>query len=231
MRYIQTTIAAFAFAASAVFANAASQIKTEIIDPVVKINENCSASWVKLAAGYRLLTANHCVSGDREGFVVDEIRNTKDHKLLSYRQLMFDVERTDGKSDLALLKVRDETYVPAATVTIAEKLFLEEGDDVFIVGYPHAMTRTVTKGLFNGFQTIDDMNRTFYRSSANATGGNSGGAVAQFNPETFKYEQIGVTDMKYNDNEFMTLITTLEDIRSFLRLDLEKPKSMKIDER
>ena len=212
---------------------APAKIKTQMVDPVVKIDEDCSATNIKLQDGYYLLTAAHCSRG--EGFVVVDIRMTdKPRKLLSYKQLFYDTVRTDTQKDLALLKVRDPAYKPGAVADIAGQLLVDEGSTVWVIGYPLAVTRTITSGLFNGYQTdkFDGSSETTkFRASANMTNGNSGGMLAQFNDITGNYELIGVSSMKYNRSEFMGLFVTLDDVREFLRLDVESVKSNKIDER
>ena len=99
---------------------------------------------------------------------------------------------------------------------------------MWVIGYPLAVTRTITSGLFNGYQTdkFDGSSET-----TNMTNGNSGGMLAQFNDVTGNYELIGVSSMKYNRSEFMGLFVTLDDVREFLRLDVGQSKSTKIDER
>jgi S1-C subfamily serine protease len=211
-----------------------TQIKEQMVDPVVKIDEDCSGTNVKLKDGKFILTAAHCTTDRGEGFVVAEIRTTdKDHKLLSYKKIFYDTVRFDSDKDLALLKVRDPEYDPPAA-TIAEKLLVDEGSNIWVIGYPLAVTRTITVGLFNGYQSDKfhgPKETTKYRASANMTNGNSGGMLAQHNDASGNYELIGVTSMKYNANEFMGLFVTLDDIRDFLRLDVGKTATYSIDQR
>lgn len=200
-------------------------IKTQLIDGVVKIDEDCSATNIELNKEIFQLTAAHCTKDRGEGFIVVEIRNTKDHQILSYKKLFYDTVRWDEKKDLALLKVRDPDYKPS-TVKVADKLLVDEGSPVWVVGYPLALTRTTTIGLFNGYQTgpfHSEKETTKFRASPNVDGGNSGGVLAQFNEASQKFELIGVTSMKYRSNEFMNLFVTLDDIREFLRINNQVP--------
>lgn len=210
----------------------AGTIKEDIINPVVKIDEQCSASFIEVKKELFLLTAAHCTTSGGEGFVVTEVRSNDDDKMISYKKVFYDTVRFDKTIDLALLKVRDPDYL-APTVIVADKLLVDEGDAVWTVGYPLGFTRTITVGMFNGKQTAKFLGGneelTLYRASSNLDGGNSGGMLAQYNKETDTYELIGVTSMKFNKNEFMGLYVTLKNIRKFLRLDLDKSSSTLID--
>lgn len=207
----------------------AGSIKTDMLDPVVKINENCSAEGVSIPEGKRLLTAAHCVHANKEGTFQIILRDDE-NKYLKITHVFFDVVRTDTEKDLALLKVRDETQ-DFSTVEIAEKLVAEEGDQVWTVGYPLAFNRVITEGLFNEPLILDFTGNgkevTRLRASPGIDGGNSGGALFQRNGND--YELIGVTSMKMRSNDFMGIYIPLKDIREFLRLDVKKAASPQID--
>lgn len=210
----------------------AADMKTEMLEPTVKINENCSATMVDLGReGDFLLTARHCVRGEKEGFT--SFVKYDGAKMISESRVYFDVLQESSKRDLALLKLREDLDIPA--VKVAEELKVEEGEDVWVVGYPLAMTRTVTKGLYNGEQVILksqaslEEDTVFYRSSPAVTGGNSGGGMYQL--VDGKYELVGVTSMGIRSVEHMSMFVPVEDIRSFLNLDVVKPDSMEIDNR
>ena len=213
-----------AFFYTAVDANA-SQIKTEIIEPVVKINDSCSAVHVDIPqTGDFYLTAKHCVVGDKEGYFTTERRDGA--KLLEEKKNYFEVERQSGSRDLALLKMREPTNLPKAT--IAENIKVDEGDEVWAVGYPLAWTRTITEGLYNGTQVLgEDIGSKedieFIRSSPPIAGGNSGGGLFQKNPDNGKFELIGVTSMGARSATHVSLWVPLKDIREFLNLKVDKP--------
>lgn len=208
----------------------AGSVKTDMLDPVVKINDNCSAEGVNTPEGKRLLTAAHCAT-NKEGTFFQETRNDEG-KVIKRTFYTFDVIRTDTMKDLGLLKVRDESY-EIKTVNLAEKILVEEGDDVWTVGYPLAFTRVITEGLYNQPLIVDVNNDQKedlrLRASPGLDGGNSGGVLFQKNGD--KYEQIGVTSMKFRDNDFMGIYIPLKDIREFLRMDVGKSTSHLIDQR
>lgn len=204
----------------------ASQIKTEIIEPVVKINDNCSAVHIELPRpGDFFLTAKHCVNGDKEGYFSVERRDGV--KLIETKNAYFEVVQTSGPRDLALLKMREDTKLPKAS--IAEEILVDEGDQVWAVGYPLAWTRTITEGLYNGTQVLPGkMMRTsedieYIRSSPPIAGGNSGGGLFQKNTETNKFELIGVTSMGVQAYPHISLWVPLKDVREFLALKVSNP--------
>lgn len=213
-------------------ANAGS-VKTDMLDPVVKINNNCSAESVKIPEGKRLLTAAHCVDGKSVGTYFVESRNNK-NEVTSITHFYFDVVRVDKEKDLALLKVRDDLEVNIMPVAnVAEKTVAQEGDQVWTVGYPLAFNRVITEGLFNqpltAAFTPSGKEQIRYRASPGIDGGNSGGALFQKNGD--KYEIIGITSMKFRSNSFMGIYVPLSDIREFLRLDIGKANTLQIDQR
>ncbi len=216
--------------ALAPFAAFAGSVKTDMLDPVVKINDNCSAEGVDTPEGKRLLTAAHCAPG-KEGSFYEEIRDDEG-RIIKKSYYIYDVIRTDINKDLGLLKVRDEKY-QIKTVTLAKEILATEGDPVWTVGYPLAFNRVITEGLMNQPLIVDvnnDQKEDFrLRASPGLDGGNSGGALFQKNGPV--YEQIGVTSMKFRDNDFMGIYIPLKDIREFLRLDIGKATSHQIDQR
>ena len=214
-------------------------LKTQALAPVVKINQSCSGTIISSEADKdgkvktQILTAKHCIKG-KYGQL--NIETTERGRPIKDVNVWYDNDREDYKTDLAVVTLRDtETVYPVATIA-AEEL-VELGDEVVVVGYPRALIKTVTRGLFSGYQVINDA--TVYRATAALTYGNSGGALFQKNGDNF--ELIGVTSMKYRDSEFMNMFVPLQEIQEFLRLKptkvtvtlspaLELPKSPPIGE-
>jgi S1-C subfamily serine protease len=204
--------AAFAIPAFAADLN----LKAQAIDPVVKINQSCSGTIISSIADdagkvkTQILTAKHCIKG-KNGQL--NIETTERGKPIKDVNVWYDNDREDYKTDLAVITLRDtETIYPVATIASDELVDL--GSDIVVVGYPRALIKTVTKGLFSGYQELDDA--TLYRATAPLTYGNSGGALFQQNGDNF--ELIGVVSMKYRDSEFMNLFVPLKEIQEFLRI-------------
>jgi S1-C subfamily serine protease len=213
------TMMALAFAVPAF----AGGLKTQALDPVIKINQSCSGTIISSKANAtgkvktQILTAKHCMKG-KEGQL--NIEFTERGKPIKDVNVWYDKDREDYKSDLAVITLRDtETIYP--TATIASDELVELGDEVVVVGFPKALIKTMTRGLFTGYQEIEG--DPYYRATASVTGGNSGGALFQKNGD--KFELIGVTSMKYRDSEFMNLFVPLQEIQEFLRI---KPTSVTV---
>lgn len=191
-------------------------MKSQMIEPVVKINQNCSGTIISSdkdgdgKVKTQILTAKHCISDDAGQL---NIEVTDRGKPIYDKNIWYDLDRKDYKSDIAVITLRDvETIYPSATIAIEE--LVEMGDEVFVVGFPRAGIKTITRGLFSGFDMMDD--KPLYRATPALTFGNSGGALFQRNGDS--YELIGVTSMKYRDSEFMNMFVPLQEIREFLRL-------------
>jgi S1-C subfamily serine protease len=203
---------AMAFPAHAVDPN----LKAQAIEPVVKINQNCSGTIITSEADAdgkvktQILTAKHCIKGKEGTF---NIEVTDRGKPIYDKNVWYDLDRSDPKHDISVITLRDtETVYPAATIAAAE--LVELGDEVYVVGFPMAQVKTITHGMFTGYRIVED--RPHYRATAALTFGNSGGALFQKNGDGF--ELIGVTSMKARDSEFMNLFVPLQEIRDFLRI-------------
>jgi len=236
LRYGLGFIAGVAVALYA-FNSDASPLKEQAIDPVVKINANCSAVAIDLPqSGNFLLTARHCVKNgsetDREGYF--SLEEYDGAKLVTTSNHFFEVERTSFNRDLALLKMRDEK-VKLTKAKIATEQLVEEGDNVWATGYPLGWTRTITPGLYNGEQVlpgsvleVSGEDLAFTRASPAIAGGNSGGGLFQENKGN--YELIGITSMGVKSYSHISLFVPLRDIREFLNLgDREEVKAASTD--
>lgn len=218
MRIILLAFVAGFFPAAASAAD--QRFKDQMLAPLVKINQDCSASIIsseKNADGKvttQLLTAKHCVTD--EGVVNIEMFDD-DGLLVESRNVWFDKDRVDYRADLGLLTLRDKTNV-YPTVIIADHLVAEQGDRVWAVGFPFGETKSVTEGLFNGIQRVKfpDAFNTFYRSTPPVSPGNSGGALFQKNGDN--YEQIGVTSAGIPKIDHSGIFVRLNEIQKFLRI-------------
>ena len=90
---------------------------------------------------------------------------------------------TDPKSDLALLKIKPKTKLPAVKFGNSDNL--EIGDWVLAIGNPFGLVHTVTSGIISakgrslGFGSYDD----FVQTDAAINPGNSGGPLFNFQGE------------------------------------------------
>ena len=212
--FFALTMIALAFAVPAFAAD--PNLKAQALAPVVKINQSCSGTIISSDTDKdgkvktQILTAKHCINGDGGKLNIEITDRGKPIKDIN---VWYDNDRSDYKADLALITLRDtETVYPIAT--IANEELAEAGDDVWVVGYPRGLSKTITEGLYTGYEMIGK--DTYVRATPGATGGNSGGALFQKNGDN--YEQIGVTSRGFPDAPFMTYHVPLKEIQEFLRL-------------
>lgn len=202
----------------------------QVINPVVQLNRNCSGVVLDLenTKNTFLVTANHCVEGEKSGYVTLDTKATyhdpisdKDKRgaLIETQSVVYDVVRRDLVNDLAVIKTRKEG-LELDGVTLAQE-DPQEGEQVWTVGYPLGLTRTVTEGFFGGYMNLTpDMHfdefgngRPVYRATPPIYGGNSGGGMFVKNDD--HYELVGITDAGfqnffvagfYNPQEFINEI-------------------------
>ena len=194
-------------------ASADENLRKQVIEPVVMIDNDCSA--VNLD-NKRLLTAAHCVFLKTSGKVI--IQNFSDTNVSEEHSYWYDVKNVDKNKDVALLVLRSD-YFKGATAKLATKLLAQEGDQVFTVGYPKMTGRVITEGLFNGISPIlypEQVNMK-YRASPAIYGGNSGGGLFQSDGKG-GYELIGITNASYRDTDHLAIYATLEDIKNILKV-------------
>jgi len=129
--------------------------------------ERSLGSGVIISPDGYILTNNHVVEGATEILVT-----TSDKHQYKAR-----VVGTDGKTDLAVLKV-DATNLPA--ITIADSSKVQVGDYALAIGDPFGVGETVTMGIVSatgrahlGIEDYED----FIQTDAPINPGNSGGAL------------------------------------------------------
>lgn len=112
--------------------------------------------------------------------------------------------------DLALLQIPVQKDMPFQVVNLAPNNEQREGDEVFAIGNPLGLERTVSQGIistrnrnFNGL--------VFLQTTANINPGNSGGPL--FN---LKGEVIGVTNMKLLFSEGLGFAIPVSYLKHFL---------------
>jgi len=127
--------------------------------------------------------------------------------------------------DLALIKLKHPDGQPFPTVYIQGAEDLETGQDVFAIGSPLGLERTLSRGVIATTQRNFE-GLTFIQTTAEINPGNSGGPL--FN---LKGEVIGVTNMKIPFGEGMGFAIPGRYVRDFLRnreafaYDKESPNS------
>lgn len=126
-----------------------------------------AGSGVIINSDGTILTNNHVVEGAKELTVT----------LADKQEFKAEVVGRDPKTDLAVLKIRSDKKLPAATLGDSEQL--QVGDWVLAVGNPFGLGNTVTSGIVSakgrviGAGPYDD----FIQTDASINPGNSGGPL------------------------------------------------------
>lgn len=152
------------------------------------------SGFVVSTDGY-IVTNHHVIDGASE-VEVDLIR---EGNVISYQ---CEIVLKDVKSDLAVIKIKDESFTPFAFIPYTIQTKLEEvGTNVYALGYPFAMSTLgnelkYTEGSINA-RTGMDGNILAYQVSAPVQPGNSGGPLLDYDGNI-----IGVINSKlfYADN-------------------------------
>lgn len=136
-----------------------------------------------------ILTNAHLVTGDRRvlvrAFIVSITESQDKPPTSSY---IAEVLAVDEDLDIALLQVEtdansravDKSSLDLPHVVLGDSDQLELGDPIIILGYPGigGETITLTSGVVGGFTGEKEYGeRSFIKTSANITGGTSGGMV------------------------------------------------------
>lgn len=192
-------IAAVLLLPYSVFAGDLKSFQKEVVNPVVQLERNCSGVVIDTSDENKtfIVTAEHCVTGDKSGRVNIDIKDKQ--KLISTEQHVFDVIVRDVEDDVAFLQLRKEGLnLEGATIGKEDP---QEGEPVWVVGYPLGKSRLITSGFFGGFDSLD-LNkpggfselgdyRPVYRASPAIIGGSSGGGM--FVEGEDGYKLVGIT--------------------------------------
>ncbi len=143
------------------------------------------------------------------------------------RTIVEDVEiiAVNNHLDLALIRLKSKDAKPFPTVYVQAKEDLAAGQDVFAIGAPLGLERTLSRGVIATTQrNFEGM--TYIQTTAEINPGNSGGPL--FNDSG---EVIGVTNMKIPLGEGLGFAIPARYVRDFIRnrdafaYDKENPNS------
>ena len=120
---------------------------------------------------------------------------------------------SDTDTDLAVLKIKPDSDLPAAALGDSDKLCL--GDDVVVIGNPLGLETSVSMGIVSGLnrQVYDDNSISAIQTDTAINSGNSGGGLFNMYGEV-----VGVVNMKLiNDNaENLGFAITINDAKSVI---------------
>ncbi len=143
------------------------------------------------------------------------------------RTIVEDVEivAVNNHLDLAIVKLKNKDNKPFPTVYIQGAEDLAAGQNVFAIGAPLGLERTLSRGVIATTQR-DFEGMTYIQTTAEINPGNSGGPL--FNDQG---EVIGVTNMKIPFGEGLGFAIPARYVRDFIRnreafaYDKENPNS------
>jgi serine protease Do len=158
-----------------------------------------------------------------EGFLITNFHVTEGETQISvevYLQKNGQIERKTYKqvrivalnkfADLALLHIEDKDAPKFSSVTLGDADKLAVGDNVFAIGSPLGLERTVTQGIVST-KTRQFEGELYLQTTAQINPGNSGGPL--FN---LRGEVIGVTNMKITFGEGLGFAIPVEAVKFFL---------------
>ena len=174
---------------------------------VVQTPSGTGSGFIINPEGYTITNA-HVIQGEKEIKCVMFRREGRDFR----RRVINDVEiiAVNNHLDLALLKLKNEENTPFPTVYLQKDEKLDAGQEVFAIGAPLGLERTLSEGViatsqrsFNGL--------TYIQTTAQINPGNSGGPL--FNT---RGEVIGVTNMKITMGEGLGFAIPIRYVKVFL---------------
>ncbi|HEV2327564.1 MAG TPA: trypsin-like peptidase domain-containing protein [Verrucomicrobiae bacterium] len=158
--------------------------------------------------GY-LITNFHVIEGDTEISV--EVYSTDNNGQLSrdtYKKVR--IVAINKFHDLALLHIEDKNTPKFKYLTLGSSDELNVGDEVFAVGSPMGLERTVTEGILST-KTRELEGELYLQTTAQINPGNSGGPL--FN---LAGQVVGVTNMKIMFGEGLGFAIPVELVKNFL---------------
>lgn len=168
-----------------------------------------------LGSGFIVTSRGHCVTNyhviERETRIAVTLFH-KDPKGGFARRRIDDVKivAMNPFVDLALLQIPEQKDLPFKTVMLAETDDQKEGEEVFAIGNPLGLERSVSKGIISTRNRNRD-GLTYIQTTTQINPGNSGGPL--FNA---RGEVVGVTNMKVLFGEGLGFAIPVAYLKHFL---------------
>ena len=159
------------------------------------------------ADGY-LITNFHVIEGETELTVEVYRQNNGQLDRETYKQVR--IIAINKFHDLALLKIDDKDAPKFKYVTLGSSDSLNVGDQVFAIGNPLGLERTVTSGIVST-KTRELEGELYLQTSTQINPGNSGGPLFNLSGEV-----VGVTNMKITSGEGLGFAIPVELVKNFL---------------
>lgn len=168
-----------------------------------------------LGSGFLISDQGHCVTNyhviEKETKIVATIFH-KDESAQMTRRRIEEVKilALNPYFDLALLQIPQPSDLKFKTVYVAKGNDLREGDQVFAIGSPLGLERSVSQGIVSA-RNRDFEGLTYIQTTAQINPGNSGGPL--FN---LRGEVVGVINMKLTFGEGLGFAIPVAILKHFL---------------
>jgi serine protease Do len=186
-----------------------STLVKQIGEAVVQVRtpEGLGSGFFVNEDGY-LITNFHVIEGETEISVEVYPQRDGDLSRETYKQVK--IIAINKFHDLALLQIQDKNAPKFKPVVLGSSDALNVGDEVFAIGSPLGLERTVTQGILST-KTRELEGELYLQTSTQINPGNSGGPL--FN---LAGEVVGVTNMKITFGEGLGFAIPVELVKSFL---------------
>jgi len=187
-----------------------SELAKKIGEGVIMVStpSGLGSGFILNPEGYAITNA-HVIQGETKLKATVYEQRERDFR----RLVIDDVEilAVNNHTDLALIRLKHPDGVPFKSVYVQGVEDLEVGQDVFAIGSPLGLERTLSRGVIATTQRNFE-GLTFIQTTAEINPGNSGGPL--FN---LKGEVIGVTNMGVPGGEGLGFAIPARYVRDFLR--------------
>ena len=186
-----------------------SSLVKQIGEAVVQVRNpgGLGSGFFVNADGY-LITNFHVIEGETELTVEVYRQNNGQLDRETYKQVR--IIAINKFHDLSLLKIEDKDAPKFKYVTLGSSDSLNVGNQVFAIGSPLGLERTVTSGIVST-KTREMEGELYLQTSTQINPGNSGGPL--FN---LAGEVVGVTNMKITFGEGLGFAIPVELVKNFL---------------
>lgn len=205
-------------------------MQSEMFEPSVQLGQFCSGTLIYSERDAEsdkvtnmILTAKHCVNKVGQEVIINMPVFNKKHQEIRKVQYRSSVWGISSKSDLALLKLKDEDtyFLNVAKVASNDRAdSLVFGETVYNVSYPLGMNQTFTIGTFGRIETVDafsqlSQSKEFFRATPDIAPASSGSSLYAQNDKG-GYELIGTLTGGAIPLTFITLYTPTYEINDYL---------------
>lgn len=186
------------------------ELAKKIGEAVIMVNtpSGLGSGFIIHPDGYAMTNA-HVIQGERKLKAVVFEQRDREFRRLTIEDV--EIIAVNNHLDLALIRLTHPDKRPFVTAPVQGVEDLDVGQDVFAIGNPLGLERTLSRGVVATKQR-DFEGLTFIQTTAQINPGNSGGPL--FN---LKGEVIGVTNMGVPGGEGLGFAIPARYVRDFLR--------------